>query len=83
MSTSATVPIIDPTGTVRDVPYESIHDAISHGGKMGVYMLDPQGAQRVVPADQVQDASAHGGKVVPYNLDQIPSEARLLVGTWR
>lgn len=69
MSTSATVPIIDPQGKVWDIPYENMHAAISKGGKLGVYMKDPDGQQWVIPSDRVQDAVKKGGSVVPYNLD--------------
>lgn len=69
MSTPATVPIFDPQGKVRDIPYEQMHDAISRGGKMGVYVADPSGTQRIVPADRVNEAVSKGGKVIPYNID--------------
>lgn len=69
MSTPATVPIFSPDGRLVDVPYEQMHDAISNGGKMGVYMKDPSGAQRVIPSDQVQEGVKQGGSVIPYNLD--------------
>jgi hypothetical protein len=70
MSTTPTVPILDPTGKVWDVPYENMHDALSQGGKMGVYVMGPDQKQYVIPADRVNDAVKAGGKVVPYNLDQ-------------
>lgn len=69
MSTAATIPIFAPDGTVRDVPYAQMHDALSNGGKLGMYMKDPQGQQHVVPSDQVQQAQKNGGTIVPYNLD--------------
>ncbi|HET8823494.1 MAG TPA: hypothetical protein VFM77_00070 [Terriglobales bacterium] len=69
MSTSPTVPIIDPHGQTWDIPYDQMHAALAKGGKMGVFMHDPEGQQWVIPADKVQDAVKAGGKIVPYNLD--------------
>lgn len=70
MSTS-TVPIFDPQGVARDVPYEQAKDAIAAGGKPGVFMQSPDGKTRVVPASMTQQAVAAGGKVIPF--DQQPA----------
>jgi len=65
MSTPATVPIFDPDGVLRDVPYEQMHDAIQAGGKPAVRFQAPDSKIRYVPADQTQDAVKAGGKVLP------------------
>lgn len=65
MSTAATVPMFDPNGTLRDVPYERMHDAIAAGGKPGVRMKAPDGQIRVIPADKTQQAAKAGGTLLP------------------
>jgi hypothetical protein len=64
MSTS-TVPIFDPSGILRDVPYEQMLEAVKAGGKPGVRFQAPDGKVRYVPADQTKDAAAAGGKMLP------------------
>lgn len=66
MSTS-TVPIFDPSGIARDIPYEQMKDAIAAGGKPGVLMQSPDGKTRVIPAGVMQDAVKAGGKVIPFD----------------
>lgn len=65
-----TVPVFSPDGTLGDVPYSRLHDAIAAGGKMGVNISDPQGNPGVIPADRTQDAIKAGARVVPYDLSQ-------------
>lgn len=66
MATSPTVPMYAPDGTLGDIPYDKMHDALQAGGKMGVNFLAPDGTKGIIPADRVQDAQKAGGKIVPY-----------------
>jgi hypothetical protein len=68
MATSPTVPMYAPDGTLGDIPYERMHDALQAGGKMAVNVLAPDGTKGVIPADRTQDAVKAGGKVIPYDL---------------
>src|ERR1017187_2550154 len=65
MSTPATVPIFDPQGTLRDVPYDSMVAAVKSGGMPAVRFQDPTGKTRFVPANRTQDAYQAGGKPLP------------------
>lgn len=62
---SPTVPIFDPQGTLRDVPFENMHDAIAAGGKPALRFQAPDQSVRYVPADKSQDAVKAGGKILP------------------
>lgn len=64
MSTPATVPIFDPSGTLRDVPYEHMKDAVSSGGVPAVRFQDPQGNTRFVPSNRTAEAVQAGGKLL-------------------
>lgn len=68
MSTSATVPIFAPDGSLGDVPYEQIHSAIAAGGKLGVNIKAPDGSSGVIPSDKYQAAAQAGAKIVPFDL---------------
>lgn len=59
------VPIFDPNGIVRDIPYEQMKAALAAGGKPGVRMQAPDGKIRVVPASMTQQAAQAGGKLLP------------------
>ena len=74
MATSPTVPMYAPDGTLGDIPYERMHEALNAGGKMAVNMTAPDGTPGVIPADKVQDAVKAGGKIVPYNLESQPEK---------
>ncbi len=65
MNTPATVPIFDPQGVLRDVPYEQMADAVKNGGMPGVRFQAPDKSIRFVPANRTQEASAAGGKLLP------------------
>jgi hypothetical protein len=71
MSTPATVPIFDPSGQLRDVPYEQMHSAVQAGGKPGVLFQAPDGSHRYIPADQTQAAAKAGGKILPMKQQEI------------
>jgi hypothetical protein len=70
MSTS-TVPMFDPEGTLRDVPYEQMQDAVKAGGVPAVQMRDPTGTVRHVPANRIKEASDAGGTMVPLEAQEV------------
>jgi len=86
MSTGATVPMFAPDGTLGDVPYERMQDAIKAGGKIGVNVKAPDGTPGVIPADRVQDAMKAGAAVIPIDPAQMagnrvaPGESRDDIG---
>jgi hypothetical protein len=59
----STAPIFAPDGTVRQIPQESVQDALSAGGKRATLMTDPTGTLRYIPEDQVPQAMQAGGKL--------------------
>jgi len=71
MSAAQTVPIFDPSGVLRDVPYEQMRDAVSNGGKPAVRFQAPDQSIRYVPADQTKDAVQAGGKILPFEQQDI------------
>jgi hypothetical protein len=62
---SPMISLYAPDGTLGEVPYEHLHDALQAGAKMAVQMKAPDGTAGYVPADKVQDARKAGGQVVP------------------
>jgi len=70
MSTS-TVPMFDPEGTLREVPYEQMQDAVKAGGFPAVQMKDPTGTIRHVPANRIKEASDAGGTMVPLEAQEV------------
>jgi len=65
VSDPATVPIFDPQGNLRDVPYAQMKSAVNAGGKPAVRFKDPKGDVRFVPADRTADAVKSGGTLLP------------------
>ena len=59
----STAPIFAPDGTVRQIPQDSLQDALSAGGKRATLMTDPTGTLRYIPEDQVNAAMQAGGKL--------------------
>ena len=59
----STAPIFAPDGTVRQIPQESVQDALNAGGKRATLMNDPTGTLRYIPEDQVNAAMQAGGKL--------------------
>lgn len=55
-------PMIDPQGTVQQVPIEQVNAALAAGSKRVVAMFAPDGIKRWIPEDEVQTAIQHGGK---------------------
>lgn len=62
--TPVNVPVFDPTGAVRQVPFPSVKDALANGGKLAMRMADPQGNERWVPHELMSQALAAGGKMI-------------------
>ena|ERR1035438_9475546 len=62
---SPTVPIFDPQGVLRDIPYDQMTQAVAAGGKPAVKFQAPDNSTRYVPADQTQAAAKAGGKPLP------------------
>jgi hypothetical protein len=65
------VPIFDPEGTLRDVPYEQMTDAVKAGGVPAVQMKGPDGQIRHVPANQIKEAAAAGGQMIPFEQQEV------------
>jgi len=65
VSSTTTVPMFSPDGTLGDIPYEQMQAARAAGAKPGVSIKAPDGSLGVVPADRYQDAMKAGGTVVP------------------
>jgi hypothetical protein len=55
-------PMIDPHGTVQQVPINQVNAALAAGNKRIVAMFAPNGDKRWVAEDEVQAAIQHGGK---------------------
>jgi|SRR5581483_6133063 len=77
MSTPAIVPMFDPQGVLRDIPYERVMEAKNAGAEIGVRMKAPDGTVRVVPASRYAEAAKQGGKVLP-----IEQQAVEKLGFW-
>jgi hypothetical protein len=56
-------PIFDSNGVLRNIPQDSVAQALAAGGKPAVEMIDPQGVHRYVPQDTVSLAKENGGKL--------------------
>lgn len=61
----SSVPVFAPDGSLGDIPYERLHEAIAAGAKPAVTMKAPDGSTGLVPADKMQDAVKAGGTIVP------------------
>jgi hypothetical protein len=81
MSTSPTVPIFDPLGTLRDIPYEQMHEAVGAGGTIGHRVQAPDGKIRIVAANRLQEAAKASGSVLPLETPQ-PEQPSALSTLW-
>jgi hypothetical protein len=72
---SPTIPIFAPDGTLGDVPYERLHDALAAGAKLGVNIQAPDGSHGVIPSDKLSDAQKAGAKPISYDV-QGPTQGR-------
>lgn len=71
MSTSATVPVFDPQGLLRDVPQDMLAQAVKAGGMPSVKFQAPDGSVRFVPASRTHEAIAAGGKILPFEQQEV------------
>lgn len=55
------VPMFDPRGQVRLIPYARAQELLHDGGKFALPMRDPSGNVRMVPHDQYTDLLKAGG----------------------
>ena len=59
--TPAMVPMIAPDGSYGEVPQARVQDAISAGGKIGVWFKAPNGSTGIIPRENVPAAVKAGG----------------------
>lgn len=80
---SPMIPVYAPDGTLGEVPYDRVHDALKAGGKIGVHMRAPDGTEGTIPAEQTQAAFKAGGKVIPWDFSKADfSHAEKPKGVW-
>ncbi len=65
---SPMISLYAPDGTLGEVPYERMHEALQAGAKIAVHMTAPDGTEGYVPGDKANDAVKAGGKIVPLNV---------------
>lgn len=63
------VQVFAPDGTLGDVPYDKLHDALAAGAKPAAKFKAPDGTVGYVPADKAADALKAGGQRVPLDLN--------------
>ena len=75
MSSPNIIPVFDPEGNLRDVPYEQLRAAVSAGGVPAHPVQDPSGQTRLVPVTRLSEAVQAGGKIVnsPVPEAQLPA----------
>lgn len=59
------VQVFAPDGTLGDIPYDRLHDALGQGAKIAAKVKAPDGTVGFVPGDRVPDALKAGGQRVP------------------
>lgn len=79
MSTPALVPIYDPSGTLRDVPFDQMKAAMANGGIMAHPVKAPDGVTRMVPVNRLDEAVKNGGQILPMDENFAPQHA----GFWQ
>lgn len=62
------VQVFAPDGTLGDIPYDKLHDAIGAGAKIASKVQAPDGTVGFVPADRRGEALKAGAKPVPLDL---------------
>jgi hypothetical protein len=65
---SPLVQVYAPDGTLGEVPYERMHDALQAGGKIAVHIKAPDGTEGYVPGDRVSEALQAGATRMPLDL---------------
>ena len=63
------VQVFSPDGTLGDIPYDKLHDALAAGAKPAAKFKAPDGTVGYVPADKAADAMKAGGTRVPLDLN--------------
>src|SRR5271167_4479864 len=63
------VQVFAPDGTLGDVPYDKLHDALAAGAKPAAKFKAPDGTVGYVPADKAADAMKAGGTRIPLDLN--------------
>jgi hypothetical protein len=63
------VQVFAPDGTLGDIPYDKLHDALAAGAKPAAKFKAPDGTVGYVPADKAADALKAGGQRVPLDLN--------------
>jgi hypothetical protein len=62
------VQVFAPDGTLGDIPYDKLHDALSAGAKVARKVQAPDGTPGYVPADRINEALKAGAKPVALDL---------------
>lgn len=62
------VQVFAPDGTLGDIPYDKLHDAISAGAKIAAKVKAPDGTVGFIPGDRVPEAMKAGATRVPLDL---------------
>lgn len=65
MSTSATVPMMAPDGSIGDIPISNWKEAVKAGGKVLYNVKAPDGSMGYIPHDQLESALKAGGQLIP------------------
>src|SRR5262249_44202153 len=68
------VQVFAPDGTLGDIPYDRLHDAIGAGAKLATKIKAPDGTMGYVPADQRAAALKAGGTSMPFDLSDADGE---------
>jgi hypothetical protein len=63
------VQVYSPDGTLGDIPYDKLHDALSAGAIPASKIKAPDGTVGYVPANRRAEALAAGGQAVPLDLN--------------
>jgi hypothetical protein len=64
------VSMYDPQGTLRDVPFSALQDAVSNGGVPAHPVKAPDGTVRMVPVTRLKEAAENGGQIQPLESDE-------------
>lgn len=74
------VQVFAPDGTLGDIPYDKLHDALGAGAKIAAKVKAPDGTVGFVPGDRVSDALKAGGSRV--SLDMNDADGGKKDGFW-
>lgn len=62
------VQVFAPDGTLGDIPYDKLHDALGAGAKVARKVQAPDGTPGYIPADRINEALKAGAKPLPIDL---------------